>query len=271
MKKLPQRSPPRSRRSKRRVAAATDAAEKVHAGKASADKTPSHIEFIQRFAGSLPEKIDQSDIDTLNTGLGHLFARLREARRLFDEEKDNGRAAAFSALGAMWQFVMLFKSPRSQLLHVPILTLQNALAALEDNNVMPILKPVTRTGRSVSSQAHATLMGIAAGTVKRLLQAGMDRKRAFKAVADVLAQQGVRPQRGHGVITANTIRHWWDEVEVDVSRSQTAARAFDAMFLPEENMRFDALHPEEIRRRALGSVAHYVQQLFPELRTKKPS
>jgi hypothetical protein len=239
-------------------------------GKTRADKAPSHIEFLQRFKGSLPETIARSDINTLNTGLGHLFARLRKARRLFDKQKDGGRAAAFTALGAMWQFIVLFESPHAQLLHVPILTLQNALAALEDNNVRPILKPVARSGRGASSQAHATLMGFAVGTVRRLLQAGLDRKPAFEAVAKVLAQQGVRPQRGSGAITADTIRHWSDEVEADVGRRGTAARAFDSMFLPEENARFDALRPADARRQARGSLAHYVQQ-FPELRAGKPS
>jgi hypothetical protein len=237
--------------------------------KTNAEEIPSHVDFVQRFTGTLPETIGQSDIDTLNAGLRHLFARLREARRLFHEEKDNGRAGAFTALGAMWQFVVLFKSPHSQLLQVPILALQNALAALEDNNVLPILEPVTRSGRGPSSQAYATLIGFTAGTVKRLVQAGEDRKHAFEAVAKLLAKQGVQSQRGSGAITANTIRHWCDEIEVDVGRRTTGAKAFYSMFLPEENSRFDELHPSEARRRALGSLAHYVKHLFPELRTGK--
>jgi hypothetical protein len=48
---------------------------------------------------------------------------MRDARRLYDEEGDNGRAAAFHALGAMWQFIALFKLPNGRTLplrHWPI-------------------------------------------------------------------------------------------------------------------------------------------------------
>jgi hypothetical protein len=224
---------------------------------------------VQRFKGTLPETIGQSDVRTLNAGLRHLFARLREARRLFDEEKDGGRAGAFTALGAMWQFVVLFKSPHSQLLQLPILVLQDALAALEHNNVRPILAPVGRPGRAPSSEAYASLIGFAAGTVKRLVQAGTDRKHAFEAVAKALAKQGVQSQRSSGAITANTIRHWCDEIKVDVAQQGTAAKAFRSMFSLEENRRFDELPPSEARQRALGSLAHYVEHVFPELRTGK--
>jgi hypothetical protein len=234
-------------------------------GKPPTDKTPPHIRFVEQHKGTLPETITRRDIKILNAGLRHLFARLREARRLYDTEKDSGRAGAFNALAAAWQFIVLFKSPRSQFLQVPFLKLQDALAALEKNNVLPILKPVARRGRAPSSQAQVTLTGFAAGTVKRLLQAGMDHEHALATVAKTLAKQGVRSQRGLGAITATTVSGWYDEVKSDADRSGTAARAFDSMFLPEENMRFDALPPVEARQQALGSLVHYVKQLFPEL------
>jgi hypothetical protein len=240
-------------------------------GKTPTDKTPPHVEFVEQHKGTLPETITRRDIKILNAGLGHLFARLREARRQYDTEKDGGRAAAFTALAAAWQFIVLFRSPRSQFLQVPFLKLQDALAALEKNNVLPILKPVARRGRAPSSQAHVTLIGFAAGTVKRLLRAGMDREHALAVVAKTLAKQGVRSQRGAGAISATTVSGWYGEVESDADQSGTAARAFDSMFSPEENMRYGELPPADARQLALGSLVHYVKQLFPELHIHKPS
>jgi hypothetical protein len=38
-----------------------------------------------------PETIAEADLNTLNSGLGFLFGRLREAQAEFHEEGDNGR------------------------------------------------------------------------------------------------------------------------------------------------------------------------------------
>jgi hypothetical protein len=158
-------------------------------------------------------------------------------------------------------------------LQVPILQLQNALAALEQNNVLPILKPVTRRGRAVSSHAHTALKGFAAGTVKRLLEAGLDRKQAWTLVAKELAKKGVQSERGSGAISPNTVRHWCDEVASDVGRHETAARAHDSMFGIEENKKFASLKNAEAHSSAIASLGHYVQEIFPEPRTtaEKPS
>ena len=76
----------------------------------SGDLSP-HLDFLRRRSGTLPETIAGSDLYDLNLALGFLFALLRQARRLYDKEGDNGRAAAFTALGALWQFLVLFKGP----------------------------------------------------------------------------------------------------------------------------------------------------------------
>jgi hypothetical protein len=209
---------------RKRVATATG----THRKTQSDDGQP-HLDFLNRYKGTLPEKIAESELETLNSGLGFLFAWMREARRLYYEGGDNGRAAALIALEAMWQFIMLFNVPLAGTLHMPILNLQNALQALEENNVLPILKPVARSGRAASSHARLTLKGKAAGKVKLLVEAGLDRRRALQVVAKTLAEQGVRPERGSGAITANTVRHWCDEVAADVGRRGTAAMAYDSM------------------------------------------
>jgi hypothetical protein len=131
---------------------------------------------------------------------------------------------------------------------MPILNLQNALAALEKNNVSPILEPVALSGRAASSDAHRALKGAAAGTVKRLLEAGLDRKQALKVVAKALAEQGVRPERGSGAITGNTVRHWCEKVAEDEGRRGTAAMVYDSMFTAQESERFSALPSDQTGR-----------------------
>ena len=268
MKKPAKQKPHSARRSRRRVAAEDGVESKALSG-----DVPPHLVFSGRYKGTLPEIISKSDLETLNLGLGFFFTLLRKARRLYLEEGDSGRAAAFTALGAVWQFIALFKLPHAEHLQVPILQLQNALVALEQNNVLPIKKPIARRGRAASSHVYATMKGFAAGTVARLLEAGIDRKQAWTLVASELTKQGVRPDRGPGKITANTVRHWRDEVVSDVGRHGTAAMAYDSMFGAEENKKFDSLGTAEVQRFALTSLCNYVQELFPERRAtaKKPT
>jgi hypothetical protein len=169
-------------------------------------------EFLVQHAGSLPEAVAESDLDRLNSGLRFLFADLRSAQRLYRQKEDNGRAGASAALGAMWRFVVLFKDPLAEMLHVPILNLDASLQALDNNLVEPILKPVPRLGRAPSSDARAALKGCVAGTVERLLRTGFSRQDAHVAVAKRLRALGVRPERGSGEITDDTVRHWSKEV-----------------------------------------------------------
>jgi hypothetical protein len=65
-------------------------------GKTQSDGPP-HLDFVNRNNGALPETIAEGDLETLNLGLGFFFALMREAKRLYDEEGDGGRAAAFSS------------------------------------------------------------------------------------------------------------------------------------------------------------------------------
>jgi hypothetical protein len=224
-------------------------------------------EFVARAKGALPETITETDLDALNSGLQFFFADLREAQRRFEAEED-GRLGAFTALGAMWRFIMLFKAPHAEALQVPIIRLQDALAMLENNLVMPMLKPRPRPGRAPSSHAHATLRGNAAGTVQLLWKTGLDRQQACRVVANQLKELGVRSERGSGNVTANTVRHWCEEVAGDVGRHGTAAMAYDSMLSGIEP-KISALMQEQARRWALDSLTAFVQRLFPEMHTTR--
>lgn len=224
-----------------------------------------HHEFLDRAKGTLPETVRDSDLAVLNEGLAFLFLRLREARRLFDEEGDNGRSGSFTALGGLWMFLALFEKPLAEGLHVPILRLQDALAALDNNLVQSIVKPVARHGRAPSSHAHLALKGHVAATVDRLAKTGLKSKESYNLVARQLAMLGVKPERGSGPLTAHTVRNWCNEVRSDVGRRGTAAFVKDSV-TEEQQRKFAELETNKARRFALDSLANWVRCLFPELK-----
>jgi hypothetical protein len=224
---------------------------------------PPFLEFWKRANGTLPETIGEADLKTLNSALGFFFARLRQARAQFDQEGDNGRRGAFTALGAFQSFITLFRKPLEETLHVPILRLQDALAGLEQNRTDPILKRVGRRGRAPTGHAYDSIRGNAVATVQRLQQAGLARNDALQEVARQLSDLDVRPERGSRPVTATTVRNWCDEVSSDVSRQTTAALMYDYMLSAEEQERFLALPKDCMKQFALKSLAAYVRSISP--------
>jgi hypothetical protein len=226
---------------------------------------PPFLEFWKQAKGTLPETIGEADLSTLNSGLDFLFGRLRQARERFEKEGDDGRRAAFSALGACWSFITLFRMPLEEALHVPIVRLRDALAGLDEGRTEPIVKAVPRPGRAPSSHAYNSMKGYAAATVQLLQQSGLARDDALGAVARQLRELGVRPERGSGTVTASTVRNWCNEVSSDVGRRGTAAMMYDDALAPEERERFSSLPKDRKRRFALESLAALVRATFPEL------
>lgn len=170
------------------------------------------------------------------------------------------------ALGALMRFIILFEPLAAERLDVPIFVLRGALFGLDKNIGDPLLAPVGRgPGRSRSSEVRKALKGQVAATVQRLLQAGVAVVDARQRVAKELGKLGVKPERGSGDITPNTVRHWCDEVAADVGRSGGAARIYEMMFSNEENSRFKALPTDQARRDlALASLAAFVREVVPQ-------
>ena len=235
---------------------------------AVASDDPPFLEFWKRAKGTLPETIGEADLSTLNSALGFLFGGLRRAQAQFEREKDNGRWGAFTALGAYWMFITLFRTPHEEGLEVPILRLQDALVGLDHNRIEPILKPVRRCGRAPASHPYACVKGHAAATVQLLLQKGLARGDAHRAVARQLRHL-VRPARGSGPITATTVRNWCDEVSRDVDRHGTAAQMYDYILARAGKETFWALPKEQAKQFALQKLAGYAASMFPEL--QKPT
>jgi hypothetical protein len=213
--------------------------------------------------GTLPETIREADLNTLNSALGSLFSRLREARAEFDQEGEGGRRGIRNALGACWTFITLFKTPLAENLHVPILRLHHALAMLGQGRTEPMLKAVRRRGRAPSGPAYGGLKGHAAATVQLLLEAGHARSDAHRAVATQLRQLGVKPERGSGTVTTTTIRNWCHEVSRDIGRHDTPAMMYDYKLAHGREM-LSSLPKDQARQRVLQELAGWVQSIFPK-------
>jgi hypothetical protein len=254
-------TPKRSRQCARRTRKARDGAG-LHP---AADGEPPFLKFWNQAKGTLPETIGEADLNTLNSALGFLFGRLRQAQARFEREGDNDRQSIFSALGAFWSFITLFGTPLEENLHVLIMRLQDALWMLDQSWTAPMLKPLRRRGRAPSSQAYAGLRGHAAATVQLLLQAGLAPNYARRAVAAQLRQLGVRPERGSGPVTATTVRNWCDKVSSDVGRHGTAAMMYDYKLARGQEM-LSALPKDQASQSALQELAYWVGTIFPELR-----
>ena len=235
-------------------------------GQSIASTGEAAVEFLDQMKGTLPELITTPDLETLNTGLRFFFSELRLSSALFQQSGSGGRAGAVKALGATWRLVALFAQPLSELLHLPMLHLQDALQSLDEGTVSPMLTPVPHSGRTSSTGGRAALRGHVAGTVTRLIEANVPRGQAHAQVAKALVRLGVRPERGSGQITATTVRHWCAEVATDVSRRGAAAIVYDGMFTDEERRRFSGL-PSDQERRALtlNSLAGFVRAHFPSI------
>jgi len=174
-----------------------------------ATETP-QAEPIER-APDLPEKIGPADLDALNQALAGFFEELRFARGL-PQGETHGRLGASVALRAVWSFLMRFDAAVVETLHVPLMSLHSALLALNENNIEPILKPTKRSGRATSSPKRYALIGIAVGSAQRLEWTGLSPMDANKAVAAKLNALDVKPARGKGGVSADTLRQWREHI-----------------------------------------------------------
>jgi hypothetical protein len=175
-------------------------------------------------AEPLPESVAAGDVPRLNTAFRHLWAELKKAQ--FDFADGNHLTGAYLSLVAVSAFLSLFGPVRQEGLSVPLAALENALWALDEGVVQPILKPArrARSGRARSSVLYQELKGTAVYVVHRLHSLGVEQKEARAIVKTELRHIGVKPDRGSGEITARTIRGWCDEVAADVGRYGTAAQ-----------------------------------------------
>jgi len=165
----------------------------------------------------LSEALGAEDLAIFNEVLAALFSDLRDASTLYRDKKISDRAATVIALGAAYRFLMCFRPALDEQLHLPLLNLSSALMALNDNYVAPLLRP-TRTpigGRAPDPPKRQALIGLAVGTVGRLVWTGMPVREACKVVAAELVRLGIGLARGTGTIKDRTVKGWCDRVSAD--------------------------------------------------------
>jgi hypothetical protein len=170
----------------------------------------------------------------IKSRVGVLFAGLQEANRLFVEGKDAGRLGAIEALNTVAQFLLYFEGTTD--LRQPFIALLNALVSLNDGQVLPLLEPYRRPSRPPASAVRQNVQAMAAITVHRLRETGLNINEAYEKVAQVCREAGVKPGRSgkdslgqEPEITARTVRFWCEKIEEDVGRHSEAAKAFDRL------------------------------------------
>jgi hypothetical protein len=183
------------------------------------------------------------EIKSIEQALGFLFMGLQEANRLFVEREDSGRLGSIEALNAVVQFLRCFKD--ADLRCQPLTALLNALVSPNDGQVSALLQPHRRKGRPFASPARENYKALAAVTVFRLRETGLDEKKAYEKVAQVCREEGVKPARKgkdspgrESETTGRTVRGWMTAITADVGRRSPAAQAFDrqmksAVFTPQ--------------------------------------
>jgi hypothetical protein len=179
--------------------------------------------------GSLPDPINVKYQAALNEALQYLFAELREVFIGQQNGASTDREGALRAIEAVSKFLMLFRVVHDEQLHLPLAALDNALKALDENVVLPMLTPKPHSGCSSATDARQVTKGAAAYVAHSLQRLGMNRTAACLAVAKSLRALGLRPERGSGALTARTIREWCDVVSADISRQSPSAQAFDGL------------------------------------------
>jgi hypothetical protein len=175
-----------------------------------------------------PPDSDRVEIKSAEDPLGFLFKGLQEANRLFVEGKDAGRVGVIEALNTVVQFLLVFEGTTN--LRQPLLALLNALVSLNEGQVLPLLEPQSRSGRAPASAARANDMAMAALIVHRLHEAGFEMNEAYKQVAQVFRDAGVKSARGQNPqVTARTVRGWCEKIAEDVGCQSEAAKAFERL------------------------------------------
>jgi len=150
---------------------------------------------------------------------------------------------------------------RAEGLVTPLVGLSAALAELADGVVPALLKPAQRGGgRAPAGLPHAALRAATTFVVERLIECGMRKGQAEKAVAKKLATLGVRPLRGQARrVSAQTIREWRDAIRSDAKAETDARKIFDnwTATLPRH---LKSVPLAQIQRELLDTLADLVRE-----------
>jgi hypothetical protein len=218
--------------------------------------------------GAVPEVIGAEDLPVLNAMLAYVLAGLRQAAA--DRGKAKGRRAAVTALNVAWVFFAAFKPVLAEGLHASLLNLLDAVRALDDGNVAPLLRPSPPRGRAPDSRYREALLTAVILAVGMLRAGGMQLNAAYQLVADHLDRLGVKPSRGSGHITARTVRGWCAKAAEDVGGHTLAGRFLKFMDSEEWRSKSKTVPPGRGRQLALELLTSFTELSIGVESRKKP-
>jgi hypothetical protein len=134
---------------------------------------------------------DRVEIKSINEALEFLLRGLHEANQQFIEGRDAGRLGVIAAVSTTIEFLSFFENTTD--LRQPLIALLSAVMSRDDGNVPSLLKPHPRPGRPPASPARESDKALAAGTVHRLCQTGLDPEEAYAMVAKACRDSGLPP------------------------------------------------------------------------------
>jgi hypothetical protein len=210
-------------------------------------------------------------IKSIDEALGFLFRGLHEANQQFIEGDNAGRLGVIAAVSTAIEFLSFFE--RTTDLRQPLIALLSAVMSLDDGNVPPLLKPRPRSGGLPASRARESDKALAAGTVHRLCQTGLAKNEAYKKVAKVCREAGLKPGRKGAKdsrgqereITDRTVRGWYEKIAED--RHSQAAQTFDRLRQSQPNLAqaIKSDGTEAVRRGLLESLRRsFIEMRAPE-------
>jgi hypothetical protein len=150
-------------------------------------------DFIKRTAGTLPERVAERDLETLNEGLRFLFTTLRDAYGQYQRHEGYKRRGAMTALWAFREFISMFDMPYREHLDTPLQCLLDALNELNAGDIAPVVRLVSKPegGRGAGPATYAGLRGMVAACVDHLMddhcgEKGLSQPKACNEVYKVL-------------------------------------------------------------------------------------
>jgi hypothetical protein len=164
-----------------------------------------------------PVKLTAKHLPKLNEVFGDFARGLEAALEVYKKGTHSGRDGAGACLGTVALLLDLFEVFDRNHVTTPINAIVNALAALNENNQLPILTPVPSTGRAKSSYMRSMLEGWAVVTVERVMEAGKPLDKACEIVAKELVKAGVKSTRGKSDISARTVKNWKQRSSEDIA------------------------------------------------------
>jgi hypothetical protein len=160
----------------------------------------------------------------LSAAWHELEASLRKANKLYLNQADGGRAAAFHQLSAVNRFISSI-SDNDRLLQMPLFALNIALYYLDLGVIEPMLTPKGRSQRRGRRPEEGLLKVRSAVAMSQLFEIGYDRQTAASQIADEPATLGYQTSAG-------AVADWRDGF-IGRSRNNANGELYRSMFATE--------------------------------------